>query len=67
MRQANAQKDENAMILIALGAAWVAFAVAGLGDVPFYHHEARIFFFTLLGLSSIVDTLGVRENRARVN
>jgi putative inorganic carbon (HCO3(-)) transporter len=56
MRRANSAKDENAIILIALGAAWVGFAVAGLGDVPFYHHEPRIFFFTLLSLSAIVDT-----------
>ncbi|MDH3442670.1 MAG: O-antigen ligase family protein, partial [Deltaproteobacteria bacterium] len=28
----------------------IAFAVAALGDIPFYHHEPRIFFFTLLGL-----------------
>jgi putative inorganic carbon (hco3(-)) transporter len=55
MRQANSAKDEKAIIWIALGAAWVGFVVAGLGDVPFYHHEPRIFFFTLLGLSSVVD------------
>jgi O-antigen ligase len=28
----------------------IAFVVAALGDIPFYHHEPRIFFFTLLGL-----------------
>jgi O-Antigen ligase len=28
----------------------IAFVVAALGDVPFYNHETRIFFFTLLGL-----------------
>jgi hypothetical protein len=22
-----------------------------LGDIPFYHHETRIFFFTLLALA----------------
>jgi hypothetical protein len=25
-----------------------------LGDVPFYNHETRIFFFTVLALSYIV-------------
>jgi O-antigen ligase len=28
----------------------IAFVIAALGDIPFYHHEPRIFFFTLLGL-----------------
>jgi hypothetical protein len=28
----------------------IAFIVGGLNDVPLYHHETRIFFFTLLGL-----------------
>jgi putative inorganic carbon (hco3(-)) transporter len=63
MRRAHSAKDEKAMILFALGAAWVAFAVAGLGDVPFYHHEPRIFFFTLLGLSSLVDAPAVSIHR----
>jgi|GEM_PF-579715 len=30
-----------------LGASWVAALVAGFGDIPFYHHEPRIFFFSL--------------------
>jgi hypothetical protein len=30
----------------------VALVVAGLGDVPFYHHSTRILFFTLFGLVS---------------
>jgi hypothetical protein len=25
--------------------------VSGLGDIPFFHHETRIFFFTLLALA----------------
>jgi hypothetical protein len=32
----------------------MAFLIGGLGDVPFYNHETRIFFFTLLALSYIV-------------
>ncbi len=59
MRQAGCtQEGQAAILLIALGATWIAAAVAGLGDVPFYHHEPRIFLFTLLGLSSIVDMSG---------
>lgn len=38
---------------LALAASWIAAVVAGLGDVPFYHHETRIFFFTLLALAFI--------------
>jgi len=30
-----------------LTASWLAAMVAGLGDIPFYHHEPRIFFFSL--------------------
>jgi hypothetical protein len=35
---------------IGLFASLIAFIVGGLNDVPLYHHETRIFFFTLLGL-----------------
>jgi O-antigen ligase len=34
-------------------AALIAFVVAGLGDIPFYHHEPRIYFFTLLALTQL--------------
>ena len=34
-----------------LAASLIAFLVGGLGDVPFYNHETRIFFFTLLALT----------------
>ncbi len=30
--------------------ALVGFMIAALGDIPFYHHETRIFFFSLFGL-----------------
>jgi O-antigen ligase len=33
-----------------LAASLIAFLVGGLGDVPFYNHENRIFFFTLMAL-----------------
>ena len=51
-----AGRPDNASRVSQLGivAAWIAFAVTGLGDVPFYHHEIRILFFTLLALT---DTL----------
>ena len=47
---------ENAAEYSQLGiaAAWIAFAVTGLGDVPFYHHEIRILFFTLLALTHLL-------------
>jgi putative inorganic carbon (hco3(-)) transporter len=51
----NASRFENADRVFALGiaAAWIAFVVTGLGDVPFYHHEIRILFFTLLALTHL--------------
>ena len=36
-----------------IAAAWIAFAVTGLGDVFFFHNEVRIFFFTLLALTHL--------------
>lgn len=42
----------------ALAASWVGAMVAGLGDIPFYHHETRIFFFTLLGAAHIYSSSG---------
>lgn len=45
----------------ALSASWVAALVAGLGDIPFYHHETRIFFFTLLAAAHIYLSLGAED------
>jgi O-antigen ligase len=63
LRQAlsNARGVEGANKVFQLGiaAAWIAFAVSGLGDVPFFHHETRIFFFTLLALSHLYGSRGV--------
>jgi hypothetical protein len=42
---------------LGIAAAWIAFAVTGLGDVPFYHHEIRILFFTLLALNDSHPTV----------
>ncbi|HXV81653.1 MAG TPA: O-antigen ligase family protein, partial [Candidatus Binatia bacterium] len=49
----NASRVEKTGRVLALGmaASWIAFAVTGLGDVPFYHHEIRILFFTFLALT----------------
>ena len=62
-----ANRAENANFRIshlAVMAALVAFAVTGLGDVPFYHHETRIYFFTLLALAHL-DWLRVPAVEAR--
>ena len=45
-----AVSDKERYADLGLLGALIAFAVAALGDVPFYHHEPRIFFFTLIGL-----------------
>jgi O-antigen ligase len=37
----------------AISASWVAAIVTGVGDIPFYHHETRIFFFSLFALAHI--------------
>ena len=37
----------------ALAAGWISAIIAGVGDIPFYHHEPRIFFFTLLATTHI--------------
>jgi O-antigen ligase len=34
-----------------IAASWIAAALAGLGDIPFYHHEPRVFFFSLFALA----------------
>jgi O-antigen ligase len=51
----NASRLENAdrVFALGMGAAWIAFVVTGFGDVPFYHHEIRILFFTLLALTHL--------------
>jgi O-antigen ligase len=37
----------------AIGAAWIGAMVAGVGDVPFYHHDVRIYFFTLFAVAQL--------------
>jgi putative inorganic carbon (HCO3(-)) transporter len=43
--------DPGRVFQLGIAAAWIAFVVTGLGDVPLYHHEIRILFFTLLALT----------------
>jgi O-Antigen ligase len=45
-----AHSDKERYADLGLLGSLIAFVIAALGDVPFYHHEPRIFFFTLLGL-----------------
>jgi putative inorganic carbon (hco3(-)) transporter len=47
------QEPVRRMIPITILAALVAFVITGFGDVPFYHHETRIYFFTLLALAHL--------------
>jgi O-antigen ligase len=46
-----------------LAASWVAAVVTGIGDVPFYHHETRIFFFSLVAFAHIYDSGGSEPGR----
>jgi O-antigen ligase len=41
---------------LALAASWIAAIVTGVGDIPFYHHETRIFFFSLFALACIYSS-----------
>jgi putative inorganic carbon (hco3(-)) transporter len=47
------QDPLNRIIPISILTSLLAFTVCGLGDVPFYHHETRIFFFTLVALTHL--------------
>jgi O-antigen ligase len=47
-------------MILGLGAAWTAAAVTGLADVPFYHHETRIFFFSVVGMVFAASRLARR-------
>jgi hypothetical protein len=52
------QVGPERLLGFALSASWIAAMVTGFGDVPFYHHETRIFFFTLFALAQMY-ALGV--------
>ena len=65
LRRAYSEEDTNRIRLLGLGGAWIAVAVTGLGDVPFYHHETRIFFFTLLALAFVSERAGDINSQTR--
>lgn len=44
------RNSQDGLVALGLAAAWVAAATSALGDVPFYHHSTRIFFFSLFAL-----------------
>lgn len=48
-RQTSISQAEKYIDIGLLGS-MIAFIVGGFADVPLYHHETRIFFFTLCGL-----------------
>ena len=55
---------QNQTANFCMAASLIAFLVFGLTDVPFYNHDTRIFFFTLLALSYLFlrrDPLDIRE------
>lgn len=45
--------DASRVVYLCIAAAFIAFMVTGLGEVPLYHNETRIFFFTLLALAQL--------------
>jgi O-antigen ligase len=54
LRRARSETSASSRILyFALAASLLAFLVGILGDAPFYNHDTRIFFFTLLPLTCL--------------
>ena len=66
LRLANRSQGRERIVAVGLAAAWTAAAVTGLGDIPFYHHETRIFFFTLLALA-FASATAERPGRSQNN
>jgi O-antigen ligase len=63
LRRASRRRDGPERLLgFGLSASWIAAIVTGLGDIPFYHHETRIFFFTIVALAHM-DAEGVDGTR----
>jgi O-antigen ligase len=60
LRAANRFEGSRRVWALGIASSWIAFAVTGLGDVPFYHHEVRILFFTLLALTHRVNVYPAR-------
>jgi O-antigen ligase len=44
------------LVGFALAASWIAAIVTGVGDIPFYHHETRIFFFSLFAMAHMYSS-----------
>lgn len=75
-RIARARTAEGADRLLGhgLAASWMAAAVAAIGDVPFYHHETRMFFFSLVAFAHLYgcgtdpskDRRSEKESRRRL-
>jgi putative inorganic carbon (HCO3(-)) transporter len=47
------QEPARRITLISISAGLVALVITGLGDVPFYHHETRIYLFSLIALAHL--------------
>jgi putative inorganic carbon (hco3(-)) transporter len=60
LRNASPLQGKDRIFQFGIAASWIAFAVTGIGDVPFFHHEIRILFFTLLALTHSYRTLQSR-------
>ena len=65
-RARNEVSPPNRILYFCLSASLIAFLVFGLADVPFYNHDTRIFFFTLMAVSYVFlrsDIASQRSNR----
>lgn len=51
LRSALSKPSPERIVGVTIAASWSAAAVAGFSDIPFYHHEPRIFFFSLFALA----------------
>lgn len=51
LRSAAVGPSPQRLVGFAIASSWTAAAVAGLGDVPFYHHTPRVFLFSLFVLA----------------
>jgi O-antigen ligase len=64
-RHALDRNGTEQLVGFGLVASWIGAIVAGFGDVPFYHHETRIFLFSLIAIAYCFDsgTEGKKFNR----
>jgi len=64
LRIANKEQEERTrLVQIGIASALIAFIVTGLGEVPFHHHETRLYFFTLLALIYLYLRAGQSSQR----